>query len=157
MLLTPWGERKKTANEVIDELQAEASKNISAYTTSFSVRSADNLDIATGLVLEITTVNRDLEALSTTAEKVVELLEAYPGVSNVHNSTHRDQLRYDLSIDRNAITLSGAKYSNVTNAISTFLGSVKAADLQTDDGYTYPIEVQVNRKDPGDFKVLEKL
>ena len=157
VLLTPWGERKKNANEVIDKLQAEANKNISAYTTSFSVRSADNLDIATGLVLEITTVNRDLEALATTAEKVVDLLKDYPGVSNVNNSTHRDQLRYDLSIDRNAITLSGAKYSNVTNAISTFLGSVKAADLQTDDGYTYPIEVQVNRKDLGDFKVLDKL
>ncbi|MCG9678772.1 efflux RND transporter permease subunit [Vibrio sp. Isolate24] len=157
VLLKPWEERDKSADEVIAEMSARASEIISAYTTSFSVRSADNLDVADNLILQITTVNRDLDELSNTAEKVVKLLEDYEGLSNVDNSTHRDQLRFDLSIDRNAIVLSGVDYANVTNAISTFLGSVKAADLQADDGFTYPIQVQVNRKALGDFKVLDKL
>ena len=136
---------------------AKAKQTVSAYTTSFSVRSADNLDVANNLILQLTTVNRDLEELSDTAAKVADLLEDYPGLSNVDNSTHRDQLRFDMSIDRNAIVLSGVDYGNVTNAISTFLGSVKAADLQADDGFTYPIQVQVNRQALGDFKVLDKL
>ena len=67
-----------------------------------------------------------------------QLLEQYPGVTNVKNSTLRDQLTYDLEIDRNAIILSGVNYSDVTNALSTFLGSVKAADLQADDGFHLP-------------------
>lgn len=157
VLLKSWEERDKSADEVINEMIAKASETISAYTTSFSVRSADNLDVATNLVLEVTTVNRDLDSLSDTASNVVKLLEEYEGVSNVDNSTHRDQLRFDLSIDRNAIVLSGVSYGNVTSAISTFLGSVKAADLQAEDGFTYPIQVQVNRKALGDFKVLDKL
>ncbi|NUW67669.1 efflux RND transporter permease subunit [Vibrio coralliilyticus] len=157
VLLKPWEERNKSADEIINEMIAKAKESISAYTTSFSVRSADNLDVATNLILEVTTVNRDLDELSDTAAKVVELLEDYEGLSNVDNSTHRDQLRFDLSIDRNAIVLSGVDYGNVTNAISTFLGSVKAADLQADDGFTYPIQVQVNRQALGDFKVLDKL
>jgi len=157
VLLKPWEEREKSADEIINEMIAKAGETVSAYSTSFSVRSADNLSVATNLVLELTTVNRDLDALSDTASQVVELLEGYEGVSNVKNSTHRDQLRFDLSIDRNAIVLSGVNYGNVTSAISTFLGSVKAADLQADDGFTYPIQVQVNRKALGDFKVLDKL
>ena len=157
VLLKSWEERDQSADEIIQEMMAKAGETVSAYSTSFSVRSADNLDVASNLVLELTTVNRDLEALSDTAEKVVELLESYEGLSNVDNSTHRDQLRFDLSIDRNAIVLSGVDYGNVTSAISTFLGSVKAADLQAEDGFTYPIQVQVNRQALGDFKVLDKL
>ncbi|CAK4068176.1 efflux RND transporter permease subunit [Vibrio sp. 16] len=157
VLLKPWEERNQSADEVIDEMIAKVKESISAYTTSFSVRSADNLDVADNLILQVTTVNRDLDELSDTAAKVVELLEGYEGLTNVDNSTHRDQMRFDLSIDRNAIVLSGVDYGNVTNAISTFLGSVKAADLQADDGFTYPIQVQVNRKALGDFKVLDKL
>ncbi|MEZ8103007.1 efflux RND transporter permease subunit [Vibrio bivalvicida] len=157
VLLKSWEERDKSADEIIEEMMAKAGETVSAYSTSFSVRSADNLDVASNLVLELTTVNRDLDALSDTAEKVVELLESYEGLSNIDNSTHRDQLRFDLSIDRNAIVLSGVNYGNVTSAISTFLGSVKAADLQAEDGFTYPIQVQVNRQALGDFKVLDKL
>ncbi|MCZ8489718.1 hypothetical protein O9992_29615 [Vibrio lentus] len=65
-------------------------------------------------------------------------------------------MRYDLSIDRNAIVLSGVDYGNVTNALSTFLGSVGSWLQADDDSYT-TIQVQVNRKDLGDFKVLDKL
>ncbi|MEF1229004.1 efflux RND transporter permease subunit, partial [Vibrio fortis] len=143
--------------ELLNEFIANAKSNVSAYGMSFKVRTADSLNIATNMVLELTTVNRDTDALSETAHKVVEALEGYEGVTNVSNSMLRDQLRYDLSIDRNAIVLSGVDYGNVTNALSTFLGSVKAADLQADDGYTYPIQVQVNLNALGDFKVLDKL
>ena len=157
VLLKPWGERDQSADELVNEFIAKAQSSVSAYGMSFKVRSADNLNIATNMILELTAVNRDTGALSETASKVVEALEDYEGVTNVKNSMLRDQLRYDLSIDRNAIVLSGVDYGNVTNALSTFLGSVKAADLQADDGYTYPIQVQVNLKDLGDFKVLDKL
>ena len=157
VLLKPWGERQQTADEVIASLTEKASRTVSAYDMSFAVRSADNLGIATNLVLELTTVDRDTDSLAKTAEKVTTLLEQYPGVTNVKNSTLRDQLTYDLEIDRNAIILSGVNYSDVTNALSTFLGSVKAADLQADDGFTYPIQVQVNRHDLGSFNVLDKL
>lgn len=157
VLLKPWGERQQTADEVIASLTEKANRTVSAYDMSFAVRSADNLGIATNLVLELTTVDRDTDSLAKTAEKVTTMLEQYPGVTNVKNSTLRDQLTYDLEIDRNAIILSGVNYSDVTNALSTFLGSVKAADLQADDGFTYPIQVQVNRHDLGSFNVLDKL
>ncbi|UPR49323.1 efflux RND transporter permease subunit [Vibrio cyclitrophicus] len=157
VLLKPWGERDQSADELVNEFIAKAQSSVSAYGMSFKVRSADNLNIATNMILQLTTVNRDTTVLSETASEVVKALEDYEGVTNIKNSMLRDQLRYDLSIDRNAIVLSGVDYGNVTNALSTFLGSVKAADLQADDGYTYPIQVQVNRSDLGDFKVLDKL
>lgn len=157
VLLKPWGERQQTADEVVATLSEKASRTVSAYDMSFAVRSADNLGIATNLVLELTTVDRDTDALAKTAEQVTDLLEQYPGVTNVKNSNLRDQLTYDLEIDRNAIILSGVNYSDVTDALSTFMGSVKAADLQADDGFTYPIQVQVNRQDLGSFNVLDKL
>ncbi|MGF1755182.1 efflux RND transporter permease subunit [Vibrio makurazakiensis] len=157
VLLNSWGERDKSADEVVNEFIANAQSEVSAYGMSFKVRTADNLNIATNVILEVTTVDRDTKSLSETAHNVANLLDNYEGVTNIKNSVLRDQIRYDLSIDRNAIVLSGVDYSNVTNALSTFLGSVKAADLQADDGYTYPIQVQVNRNDLGDFKVLDKL
>ncbi|PSV46700.1 efflux RND transporter permease subunit [Photobacterium indicum] len=157
VLLKTWGERATSAEDVVKELIEKARKTVSAYDMSFSVRSADNLNIATNLILELTTLDRDTDALSDTASKVEKLLDDYPGLTNINNSMLRDQLRFDLSIDRNAIILSGVNYSDVTNALSTFLGSVKAADLQADDGFTYPIQVQVNRKALGDFQVLDKL
>ncbi|UTV26875.1 efflux RND transporter permease subunit [Photobacterium atrarenae] len=157
VLLKPWGERAQTADEVIAELFDKASSTVSAYSMSFSVRAADNLNVANNLILELTTVDRDTENLSDTADQVTRLLEQYPGVTNVKNSALRDQLTYDLSIDRNAITLSGVKYGDVTDALSTFLGSVKAADMQSEDGYTYPIQVQVNREALGNFDILDKL
>ena len=157
VLLKSWGERDKSADELVNEFIENAKNSVSAYGLSFKVRSADNLSIATNMILEVTTVNRNTAELSETAHEVVKLLENYEGVTNIDNSMLRDQLRYDLSIDRNAIVLSGVDYGNVTNALSTFLGSVKAADLQASDGYTYPIQVQVNRNDLGDFKVLDKL
>ncbi|MGR5142585.1 efflux RND transporter permease subunit [Photobacterium sp. DNB23_23_1] len=157
VLLKPWGERQQTADQVVAALNEKANRTVSAYDMSFAVRSADNLGIATNLVLELTTVDRNTDALAMTAEQVTTLLEQYPGVTNVKNSTLRDQLTYDLEIDRNAIILSGVSYSDVTDALSTFMGSVKAADLQADDGFTYPIQVQVNRLDLGSFNVLDKL
>lgn len=157
LLLKPWGERTETANSVIDDLIARAKTDVSAYNISFSVRRADGLNIATSVVLELTSLDRDAVSLSETAAKVEALLGDYPGLTNVTNSVVRDQIRFDLSIDRNAITLSGAHYADVTNALSTFLGSVKAADLHATDGFTYPIQVQANRQQLGDFNVLDKI
>ncbi|MGF1741366.1 efflux RND transporter permease subunit [Vibrio profundum] len=157
VILKPWDERKQNIEQVISQLLKKAKSTVSAYGVSMSVRSADNLNLPSGLVLEVTTVNRNLGALGDSAHKVVKALENYPGVNNVQNSMQRDLLRFDLSIDQNAVVLSGVDYSDVTSALSTFLGSVKAADLKMDDGYTYPIRVQVNRKMLGDFKVLDKL
>ncbi|SMY36079.1 efflux RND transporter permease subunit [Photobacterium andalusiense] len=157
ILLKPWGERTKTAAEVVAELTDKASKTLSAYSMSFSVRSADGLNAATNLVLELKTVDRDKKQLTDTANTIVKKLNDYSGLTKVKSSLLRDQLRYDLSINRNAIILSGVTYTDVTNALSTFLGSLKAADLQADDGYTYPIRVQVNRKDLGNFDIIDKL
>ncbi|EGU47994.1 acriflavin resistance protein, partial [Vibrio orientalis CIP 102891 = ATCC 33934] len=157
ILLKSWEERGESAFDVIDKLTIKAKETLSAYGVSFSVRSADNLNVSSNVVIQLTTTNRDLDELSKTAEQVVGLLNDYKGLSNTNNSMHRDQLRFDLSIDRNAIILSGVNYANVTSAISSFLGSVKAADLKAEDGFTYPIQVQVNRQALGDFRVLDKL
>ncbi len=108
-------------------------------------------------MLELTTTNNNLGSLGKTAQKVVKALEDYPGVSNVKNSMLRDMLRYNLSIDQNAVVMSGVDYADVTSALSTFLGSNQAAYIKMKDGYTYPIKVQVNEKDLGDFNVLNKL
>ena len=157
ILLKPWKERKQTIDDVITSLINKANSNVSAYSLSFSIYNADNLNIASGVSLEITSLRRNRDELSKTAQKVQKLLETYPGVTNVNNSLKRDQLRYDLSIDPNAITLSGVKYSDVTNALSVYLGSFKAADLHAKDDQTYSILVQVNEKSLGDFNVLNKL
>ena len=157
LLLKPWGERTETASSIIDDLIARAKTHFSAYNISFTVRRADGLNIASSIVLELTALDRDASSLNDTAAKVQELLEHYPGVTNVSNSVVRDQMRFDLSIDRNAITLSGVNYTDVTSALSTFLGSVKAADLHAKDGFTYPIKVQANRQQLDDFNVLNKL
>ncbi|RLV58689.1 efflux RND transporter permease subunit [Parashewanella curva] len=157
ILLKPWDERKQDINDVISDLMEKAKKTVSAYGVSFSIYNADNLNISKNVVLEITALRRGKEALSQSAKKVTQLLKNYPGLANVNNSLVRDQLRYDLSIDPNAITLSGVSYSDVTNALSVFLGSVKAADLHAKDDQTYSILVQVNQKDLGDFNVLNKL
>ncbi|WP_413487857.1 efflux RND transporter permease subunit [Shewanella baltica] len=157
VLLKPWGERSEGIDEVISDLMTKSKESVSAYNMSFSIRSADNLSIANNLRLELTTLDRNKDELNNTAAKVQKLLEDYPGLNNVGNSVLRDQLRYDLSIDRNAIILSGVSYGDVTNALSTFLGSAKAADLHATDGFTYPIQVQVNLDKLSDFKVLNKL
>ncbi|MBE8166835.1 MAG: efflux RND transporter permease subunit [Shewanella sp.] len=157
VLLKPWQERDETIDEVITSLINKAKKTVSAYNVSFGIYRADDLNISSNVVLEITSLRRGKEKLSESATKVKKLLEDYPGLTNVSNSLIRDQLRYDLSIDSNAISLSGVNYGDVTNALSVFLGSVKAADLHADDGQTYSILVQVNQKDLGDFNVLNKL
>ncbi|MGL5410717.1 MAG: efflux RND transporter permease subunit, partial [Shewanella sp.] len=157
VLLKPWSDRGQSIDKVINDLIIKAKESVSAYNMSFSIRSANNLDIANNVRLELTTLNRDKAELSRTAAKVQQLMEDYPGLTNVGNSVLRDQLRYDLSIDRNAIILSGVNYGDVTNALSTFLGSVKAADLHATDGFTYPIQVQVNLNRLSDFGVLNKL
>ncbi|KJG38982.1 acriflavin resistance protein [Photobacterium angustum] len=157
ILLEPWGKRTKPADEIVAELTEKAAKTLSAYSMSFSVRSADGLNAATNLKLQLKTVNRDNTKLNDTANRIVKKLSEYDGLTRVKSSLLRDQLRYDLRIDRNAIILSGVAYTDVTNALSTFLGSLKAANLQADDGYTYPIRVQVNRKDLGNFDIIDKL
>ncbi len=157
LVLKPWDERKQNIEQIISRLMAKAKATVSEYGVSMSVRSADNLNLPSGLVLELTTLNKNTLALGNTATKVEKVLEDYAGVSNVSNSMHRDVLRFDLKIDQNAVVLSDVDYAAVTSAVSTFLGSVKAADLKMADGYTYPIQVQVNKKSLGDFKVLNKL
>lgn len=157
VILKPWDDRKQNIEQVIDRLMKKANSTVSAYGVSMSVRSADNLDLPSGLVLELTTTNNNLSSLGNTAQKVVKALENYPGVSNVKNSMRRDMLRYNLSIDQNAVVMSGVDYADVTSALSTFLGSNQAAYIKMKDGYTYPIRVQVNEKDLGDFNVLNKL
>lgn len=157
VLLKPWGERTEDIDSVMHDLIAKASSSVSAYNMSFSIRAADNLAIATGVILELSTIDRNDVELEETAAKIQKLMEDYPGLTNVDNSVLRDELRYDLSIDRNAIILSGVSYGDVTNALSTFLGSVKAADMNATDGFTYPIQVQVNLDKLSDFSVLNKL
>ncbi|MFA0372834.1 AcrB/AcrD/AcrF family protein, partial [Vibrio sp. 10N.222.54.F6] len=97
VLLKPWGERDQSADELVNEFIAKAQSSVSAYGMSFKVRSADNLNIATNMILQLTTVNRDTTVLSETASEVVKALEDYEGVTNIKNSMLRDQLRYDLS------------------------------------------------------------
>lgn len=157
VLLKPWGERTEDIDQVIADLIAQANKELSAYNVSFTVRSADSLNVATGLDLQVTTLDRDTETLAKIADTVVKLLEDYPGLTNVVNSMLKDQLQYDLTIDRNALALSGVNYGDITNALSTFLGSVKATDLQSTDGFTYPVQVQLNRAQLSDFSILNKI
>ncbi|ENM5906549.1 efflux RND transporter permease subunit [Vibrio mimicus] len=157
ILLKPWGERTETAEEIAAKFAQQSQAELSAYKASYLVRAADDLNIADNIKLEIVASDRNLEQLYNTASEVAHLLKSYPGLTNVLNSVARDELGYELRIDRNAILLSGVDYKDVTETISTYLSSVKPGDLQANDGFTYPIKVQVKRESLSDFKVLNRL
>ncbi|MEH0373366.1 efflux RND transporter permease subunit [Vibrio mimicus] len=157
ILLKPWGERTETAEEIATQLTQQSQAELSAYKASYLVRAADDLNTTDNVKLEIVASDRNLEQLYKTANEVTQLLKSYPGFTNVFNSVARDELGYELWIDRNAILLSGVDYQDVTETISTYLTSVKPGDLQAKDGFTYPIKVQVKRESLSDFKVLDRL
>lgn len=157
ILLKPWEERAQSAEEVAGRLAADSQTELSAYKASYLVRSAADLNIADQVKLEIVTSDKDAEQLYQTVAEITKLLKAYPGLTNVLNSTARDELGYELWIDNNAILLSEVDYEEVTEALSTYLSAVQPGNLQAKDGFTYPIRVQVKQENLGDFTVLNNL
>lgn len=91
------------------------------------------------------------------AKKFTTALQKYPGVYAVINNLKADSQQFNIKVDRLLALKLQVPISEITTALQTFLGGYILQSEYQIGGVSYPIVVQLPKKDLVDFHILQKL
>ena len=91
------------------------------------------------------------------AQKLTLALQHYPGVYAVMNTLKADIQQFNLQVRRAVALKLQVPLSEITHALQTFLGGYVLQSQYQLGGVSYPIVLQLPKRDLADFQVLQKL
>ncbi len=95
--------------------------------------------------------------LAAAANELAVHLKKYPGFTDVDSELQFDSQQYDLQINQKMAATLNVPLSNITQAVNIFFGGSEISQGFYFDGVSYPVVVQLPRKDLADFSVLKSL
>ena len=155
--LIPWDKRKETLQEVITNLNKEASQ-LPGIELNFSIPDPVNItsdDDGNDYTLQLTT-SGTYESLQQTTDKVLAKLEKYPGLTHVRTNLKFNSLRYKIKVDRDQAASMKINPQDIATTMKTMLGGSRNTELQL-GGEAYHVIVQMQKKDLENFSGLQKL
>jgi multidrug efflux pump len=140
ILLKPWEDRARTVQEVADSVVREASKlpGVRAsvnYPQSLGRRGGANKPI------QAVIGGPDYEHLAEWSDKILQLAEANPGLTNVDTNYKERKPQIRVSIDRNRAADLGVSLEVIGRTLETVLGS-RVVTTYVDRGREYDVILQ---------------
>lgn len=155
--LQPWDKRELSTQEVVDILNKKMDK-LPGVDVNFDIPSA--VDVTSdsdgndySLQLMTTGSYEELQSLS---EKVVEALKRKNGFFHVRSNLTFNNLRYQLTINRDEVAKLHVDPADIATTVSTMIGGKHRTDLQM-GGNSYLVILQMSEKDLRNLSGLEKL
>jgi hydrophobic/amphiphilic exporter-1 (mainly G- bacteria), HAE1 family len=143
--LKDWGERKKSATEVKQELFKELSFISDAQVDLFFPPTVPGFGNASGVEFRLVDKNSDypLDSLNNALTFLKGRLSSEPGVSSVGSSFSLEFPQYTVEIDPDIAAQKGVSTNNILRSLQTFLGSYYASNFIR-FGQMYKVYVQAS-------------
>ena len=153
--LKPWGQRYVTPQQVVAALNPQLAK-ITGVTASASVpEMVDDGTQSSDIDVNLMTMG-DYASLASKIDTLTRELQAYPGLTDVHNNLKFDAQQYKVSLNRELASQLGVALPDIATTVQTMLGGNHITDVQS--GTTsYAVRVRMQRKDLQDLSGLNKL
>jgi HAE1 family hydrophobic/amphiphilic exporter-1 len=139
-------DRKKSTRDIIKYVQKQTA---SIPATRITVTP---YDLVTSLLsggsanMEVDVIGRNLDDLTTSSKQVVEALRGVPGLESVDVGVQDATPEMQWRIDREKAQKLGVNFADISSVLNTSTGGSLASFYQ-ENGYQYPIYVQVPVKD----------
>jgi hydrophobe/amphiphile efflux-1 (HAE1) family protein len=143
ILLKPLGERKRSEDEVLADLQSQVAKIPGLQAFAFKLNTVPG-----GAQQPLTFVLKtpgDYQDLSTQMNDLIKALGNYPGITNPSTTFRIDKPQLKVSIDRDKAAAMGVSVSDIDQTLSTMLGRPVLGFFGL-DGYSYEVIPQVPQK-----------
>jgi multidrug efflux pump len=155
LVLKDWGQRKKTADEVADELNRSLSK-ITSVRAIASVRGPFQRGGGGGANVDLIGLGNDYPEIVRWMEPILEAAQANPGFSRPRLDYEPTAPRLSVNIDRDRAAQLGVSAEAVGKVLETMLGS-KQVTTYVRNGQEYDVILQTGleqRRTIGDLNKL---
>ena len=153
--LKPWSERKKTTEQIVADLNSKLlvipGIDATAYTPDIINYGLEGNDVD----LNFTTTEDYMDLLDP-INKMVRILEQYPGVMNVHTNLKYNTQQYAITIKRDLAAVLGVTIQDIADTVSLMMSGNHWTDIQVGNK-NYAVIVQMQKDDLLNFDALEKL
>lgn len=155
MLLKPWGERKKTTDEVIQDLQKQFTNiaGIQVYAENPHTMPGASTSVPIGVIIQTTGTYEELYEV---VKKVIAQLRTNSRLYNIDTDLKIDHPRVDVIIDRNKAGVLGIPIQNIINAIDLAFGEPRTATF-TMNGQNYEFIAKLDPLYQGRIDALTNL
>ena len=153
VILKPWGERKQSTDDVVEQVTRELSK-IPGVRALPNVR--QGLVRGGGQPLQLVLQGPDYAQLVQWRDRLQARFEANPKLSGVDSDYKETRPQLRVLIDRDRAADLGVAVSDIGNTLQTMLGSSRVTTF-VDEGKEYDVLVQAERADRSSIADLENL
>ena len=155
--LKPWGERKQSTTEVVNALNRQFSNIPGADISAFIPDIVDYGGMGAGSDIELNLMTTgDYRDLVDPVNRLVKLLKNYPGLINVQTNLKFDNQQYAMTIDRDLAAVLGVNIQDLADTVQAMMSGNHWTNVQS-GGRSYPVLVQMQKKDLANFDALNKL
>jgi len=144
VILKPWDERERSAQEITQAIMAEASKIPGVRASAGQAGSLGRRGF--GQPVQAVIGGPDYDLLSDWSEKMVRLAQSNPGLQNVDTNWKERKPQLRVSIDRNRAADLGVSLQTVGRTLETVLGS-RMVTTYVDRGREYNVILQAGDED----------
>lgn len=153
--LKPWRQRKLSAAQLVAKLNPLLAR-IPGLTATAKVPGVVNYgEQGSDISLNLMTAG-GYAALLGPVNKVLAKVKQYPGLIDVKTNLTFDAQQYAITINRNLAGNLGVNLQDIADTIDTMMAGTHWSDVQSGKN-TYPVMVQMNKKDLVDFSAIKKL
>jgi hydrophobe/amphiphile efflux-1 (HAE1) family protein len=155
LLLKPWNVRGYSAQELVAKLNPQLAKIPALTATAMTPDVVNYGEQGSAMTINLMT-SGDYQELIQPINQLVVALKAYPGLIDVRTSLKFDSQQYAITINRNLAGIMGVNLQDIADTIDTMMAGIHWSDVQSGKN-TYPVMVQMDKKDLKDFSAINKL
>ncbi|MBU2545815.1 MAG: efflux RND transporter permease subunit [Gammaproteobacteria bacterium] len=153
LLLSPIEKRKKSANQISNDLMMQV-HNIPGLSGFFFPMSFSSGMRSHDLNLEIMSTG-DYESLYRTSQILVAKLKQIPGLTNVDSDMKFDSQQYDIQLDRDQAQTEGINVKEIDETLAILLGGSHITDFYLGNN-SYQVIVQAQATDLADPSAIQR-
>ncbi|GED12909.1 efflux RND transporter permease subunit [Aneurinibacillus migulanus] len=142
--LVPKDERKRSTDQIVEELRAKV-KDIPG--AKIKAEASDSSGMSTGKPIAISIRGDDLNVLADISDTIKNIVKEVDGTRNVETSLQNETKQFTLKVDSNLAAQYGVTASQVMSAVRTAFDGQIATQYRTGDD-----EIDVRVKFPENFK-----
>lgn len=154
VILKPWGERKKSVQEVVNGLTPKLAgiPGVDAYPI---VPSPVDDGVSNSIIVQLMTTG-DYTDLIGPISKLTLLAKQFPGFVNVTNGLKFDDQQYAIAVNRDLAAELGVNIQDIADTSHVMLGGLHVTDFES-NSVSYPVIIQMRREDLNHFEGISKL
>jgi hydrophobe/amphiphile efflux-1 (HAE1) family protein len=155
VLLKPWSERSFSVAQLVAKLNPQLAQIPGVTAVAKAPDVVDYGEQGSAVTVNLMTSGDYLDLVQP-VNQLLAAMKRYPGLTDVKTSLKYDAQQYAITINRNLAGVMGVNLQDIADTIATMMAGIHWSDVQSGKN-TYPVMVQMEKKDLEDFSAINKL